>query len=164
MNVLFWGLLSSKLVKQGYLGESLKLSFRKFYSAIWTLPLTNVKWHSYPPPAIVTSIPIIRYTNFMTSIPSMIFAELWVVSMEHLPGVLHTSRERLPFPTPGFVPFWDLLKFQLLRPVFRSCRVFSRRFPLISISTFSTFSQQYGEVSLSQIFWSLTRYIEFKTD
>ena len=37
--------------------------------------------------------------------------------MELLQRVWHTSRERLPFRTPGSVPqFWDLLMLQLLRP------------------------------------------------
>ena len=64
--------LSSRLLKQGYLVERLKSSFRKFYGrygdlilAIWSLPLTNVKWHSGPWPT-VTSQPIRLSTNLMT--------------------------------------------------------------------------------------------------
>ena len=102
--------LSSKLLKQGYLVERLKSSFRKFlwsirwsYWAIWSNPLTNVKWHSDPRPT-VTSLPIRLSTNFMTFIPSLTFTELWVVSMEHLQRVWLASRERLPFRTPGSVP------------------------------------------------------------
>ena len=71
--------------------------------AIWNNPLTNVKWHSDPWPT-VTSPPIRLSTNFMTFIPSLIFTELWVVSMEHLQRVWLASRERLPFRTPGSVP------------------------------------------------------------
>ena len=73
--------LSSKLLKQGYLAECLKSSFRKFYgryggsySAIWNIPLTNVKWHSDPWPT-VTSQPIRLFTNFMTLIPSLTFTD-----------------------------------------------------------------------------------------
>ena len=100
--------LSSKLLKQGYLVERLKSSFRKFWSirgsywAIWSNPLTNVKWHSDPWPT-VTSLLIRLSTNFMTFIPSLTFTELWVVSMEHLQRVWLASRERLPFRTPGSV-------------------------------------------------------------
>ena len=83
--------LSSKLLKQGYLVERLKSSFR------------NVKWHSDPWPT-VTSLPIRLSTNSMTFIPSLTFTELWVVSIEHLQRVWLASRERLPFRTPGSVP------------------------------------------------------------
>ena len=72
--------LSSKLLKQGYLVERLKSSFRKFYGrygsywAIWSNPVTNVKWHSDPWPT-VTSLPIRLPTNCMTFIPSLTFTE-----------------------------------------------------------------------------------------
>ena len=115
--------LSSKLLKQGYLVERLKSSFRKFLWsirgscwAIWSNPLTNVKWHSDPWPT-VTSLPIRLSTNFMTFIPSLTFTELWVVSMEHLQRVWLASRERFTLPDTWFRPqFWDLLMLQLLRP------------------------------------------------
>ena len=45
-------------------------STRRFYSAIWSFPLTNVKWHSDPWPTM-TSKPIRLSTNFMTLIPSL---------------------------------------------------------------------------------------------
>ena len=44
------------------------------------------------------------YTNFMTLLPKLTFAELRVVSMEHLQRVSRAIRERLPFRTPGFAP------------------------------------------------------------
>ena len=88
--------LSSKLLKQGYLAERLKSSFRKFYggygdliqllnfehpsvllfchSTIWSIPLTNVKWQSDPWPT-VTPQPIRLSTNFMTLIPSLTFTD-----------------------------------------------------------------------------------------
>ena len=78
-------------------------SIRGSYWAIWSNPLTNVKWHSDPWPT-VTSLPIGLSTNFMTFIPSLTFTELWVVSMEHLQRVWLASRERLPFRRPGSVP------------------------------------------------------------
>ena len=65
----------------------------------------------------------------MTLIPNLTFTEFWVVSMEHLPRVWHTSRERLPFRTPGSVPLfgtclcsncWDLIP--------QTCLVFTRLF------------------------------------
>ena len=52
------------------------------------------------------SQPIRLSTNFMTLIPSLTFAELRVVSMEHLQRVWHASRERLPLQTPGSVPYF----------------------------------------------------------
>ena len=103
--------LSSELLKQGYLEERLKSSFRKFYGRYGDLiqqyelsfPLTNAKWHSDPWPT-VTSQPIRLSTNFMTLIPTLTFTELWVVFMEHLQRMWHASRERLLFRTPGSAP------------------------------------------------------------
>ena len=80
-------------------------SIRGSYSAIWSNPLTNVKWHSDTCPT-VTSQPIGHSTNFMNLIPSLTFAELWVVSMEHLQRVWLASGEHLPFRTPGSVPLF----------------------------------------------------------
>ena len=81
--------------------------------AIWSNPLTNVKWHSDPWPT-VTSLPIRLSTNFMTFIPSLTFTELWVVSMEHLQRVWLASRERLPLRTPGSVPLFGGLACALI--------------------------------------------------
>ena len=49
-------------------------SIRGSYSAIWSIPLTNVKWHSDPWPT-VTSQPIRLSTNFITFIPSLTFTD-----------------------------------------------------------------------------------------
>ena len=49
-------------------------SIRGSYSAIWSIPLPNVKWHSDPWPT-VTSQPIRLSTNFMTFIPSLNFTD-----------------------------------------------------------------------------------------
>ena len=90
-------------------------SIRGSYSAIWSFPLTIVKWNSDPWPT-VTSQPIRISTNFMTLMPTLTFTELWVVSIEHLQRVWHASRGHLPFRTFGNIPlFWDLLVLQLLR-------------------------------------------------
>ena len=73
--------LFSKLLKQGYLAECLKLSFRKFYGRYedliqqYEVSLSRkVKWHSDPWPT-VTSQPIRLSTNCMTSIPSLTFTD-----------------------------------------------------------------------------------------
>ena len=49
-------------------------SIRGSYSAIWSIPLTNVKWHSDPWPTL-NSQPIGLSTNFMTLIPSLNFTD-----------------------------------------------------------------------------------------
>ena len=99
-------------------------------SAIWSLPLTNVKWHSDHWPT-VTSQPIRLSTNVMTFIPNLTFTELWVVSMDHLQQVWHTSRERLPFWTPDSVPFFGTcLCSNCWDQISRTCHVFTRLFTL----------------------------------
>ena len=117
--------LSNKLLKQGYLAERLKIVIQEVlwsiwgsYSAVWSIPLTNVKWHSDPWPT-VTSQPIRLSTNFMTLIPSLTFTDYEWFSMEHLQRVWHASRERLPLRDTWFrPPFWGGLHvLWLLRPV-----------------------------------------------
>ena len=117
--------LSSKLLKQGYLVERLKSSFREFYGRYGDLiqqyevslsrmlndilTLDKLQWLPYRP----DFLPIFR-----TLIPGLTFTELRMVSVEHFQMVWLASRERLPFQTPGTVPpFGDLLMLQLLRPV-----------------------------------------------
>ena len=131
--------LSSKLLKQGYLVERLKVlwSIRGSCWAIWSNPLTNVKWHSDPWPT-VTSLPIRLSINFMTFIPSLTFTELWVVSMEHMQRVWLASRERLPFRTPGSVPHFGLANAPIvetkLLELAMSLLDFSPRIPLGTFS------------------------------
>ena len=92
----------------------------------------NVKWHS-DPWQTVTSQPIRLSTNFMALIPSLTFAESWIISREHLQRVWHASRERLPFRTPCSVPrFGTCLCSKLLRPD-------SSNFPCL----YSTFHLEY---------------------
>ena len=57
-------------------------------------------------------------SSFMTLIPGLTFTQLRFFSTEYMQRVWITSRERLPFRTPGSVsPFWDLFMLKLLRPV-----------------------------------------------
>ena len=83
-------------------------SMRGSYSAICSLTLKNVKWHSNPGPT-VTSLSIRLSTDFMTLKPILTFTELWVVFMDHLQRVRYAIRERLPFRTPSSSPILDLL-------------------------------------------------------
>ena len=97
----------------------------------WSLPLTNVKWHSEPTPVTVTSQPIRLSTNFKTIIPSLTLTELRVVSMEHLQRMCHASRERFPFQTPGSVTlFGTCLCSNCWDQNFRTCHAFTRLFTL----------------------------------
>ena len=132
--------LSSKLLKQGYLEiviQEVLWSIRGSYWAIWSNPLTNVKWHSDPWPT-VTSLPIRLSTNFMTFIPSLTSTELWVVSMEHLQRVWLASRECLPFRTPGSVPIWGLANAPIVETKFLELVMSLLDFsPRISLGTFS---------------------------
>ena len=112
-------------------------SIWEFFAVMWSLPLTNVKWHADPWPT-VTSQPIRLSINFMTLIPSLTFTELWVVSMEHLQRVLHASRERLPFRTPGSVTlFGTCLYSNCCDQIPQTCHVFTRLFTLNTLCTFS---------------------------
>ena len=101
--------LSSKLLKQGYLVERLKSSFRKFYGRYgdliqqYEVSLSRMlddiltldqQWLPNQSDFTPISWPWYRLT----------FTELRVVSMEHFQRVWHASRERLPFRTPGSVP------------------------------------------------------------
>ena len=135
--------LSSKLLKQGYLVERLKSSFRKFYGRYGDLveqygvTLSRMKWHSDPWPT-VTSLPIRLSTNSMTFIPSLTFTELWVVSMEHLQRVWLASRERLPFRTPGSVPILGLASAPIVETKFLELAMSLLDFsPRIPLGTFS---------------------------
>ena len=62
--------LSSKQLKKEYILERLKSSFRECYGrgsykTIWSLPFSNVNWHSAARPVTVTSQPIRLFANFM---------------------------------------------------------------------------------------------------
>ena len=82
MNVLFWGpcdfpVSYSTGIPRGTL-EIIQEVLRASYSAFWSLPLTNVKWHS-DAWLTVTSQLIRLSTKVVTLIPSLAFAELWVI-------------------------------------------------------------------------------------
>ena len=76
------------------------------YSAIWSIPLTNVKWHSDPWPT-VTSQPIRLSTNFITLIPSLTFTDYewfpWSICNEcGMPaGNAYPSGHLVPSPIVG---------------------------------------------------------------
>ena len=92
-------------------------SIRGSYSAIWSIRLTNVKWHSDPWPT-VTSQPIRLSTNFMTlhrTWPSLIMSGFHGAFAT---GVACPSGHLVPSHHCGtcLCSKWDLLVLQLLRP------------------------------------------------
>ena len=114
--------LSSKLLKQWYLVERVKSSFRFYgrygdlveqYGVTLSRMLNDIltldqQWLPYRSDFPPISWPLYR---------AWTFTELWVVSMEHLQRVWLASRETLTLPDTWFrPPFWDLLMLQLLRP------------------------------------------------
>ena len=142
--ILWTRRLSSKLLKQGYLEERLKSSFGKFswsiwwsYSAIWSIPLTNVKWHSDPWPT-VTSQPIRLSTNFMTLIPSLTFTDYewfpWsICNGSGMPaGNAYPSGHLVPSPIVGLAcaPIVETRFLELAMSLFD----FSPRIPLDTFS------------------------------
>ena len=84
------------------------------YSAIWSLPLTSVNWHSDPWPITVTSQPIRLSNNFMNfAWPSPItngFYEAFATGVACQQGIL-----TLPDPPP---PWGDLHMIQFLETSF----------------------------------------------
>ena len=113
--------LSSKLPKQGYLVERLKSSFRKFgrngdliqqYEVSLSRMLNDILILDQQWLPSQSDFPPISWPSYRAW-PSPIMSG----SMEHLQRVWHTSRDRLPFRTPGSFPsLRDLLVLQLLRP------------------------------------------------
>ena len=79
------------------------------------------------------------FTNFMTSIPNLTFTEMRVVSMEHSQRIWIASRKRLPFRTPGSVPFWDLHMFKLMSCWDQFSQIY-RDFPTYHLEYPSVFS------------------------
>ena len=101
--------LSSKLLKQGYLAERLKSSFRKFYGRYGDF----IQQYEVPLSRMLYDILILdqqwlptnqTFHQFHDLGTELDLHRLWVVSMEHLQRVWYASRERLPFRTPGSVP------------------------------------------------------------
>ena len=128
--------LSSKLLKQGYLMERLKSSFRKFYDRYGDL----IQQYEVSLSRMVNHILTLDQqwlsnrsgsSNFMTLIPRLTFTELWVVFMEHLQRVWHASKERLPFRTPCSIPrFGTCLFSNCWYQIPRTCHVFTRLYTL----------------------------------
>ena len=148
MNVSFWGpddfpVSYATGIPRGTLEIIIQVlwSIRGPYSAIWSLPLTNVKWHSDNWPT-VTFQPIRLSTHFMTLIPNLTFSELWVVSMEHLQRVWHASRERLPFQSPPST-FFGLACAPIVETILLELAIsildFHLEYPLV-LSRFCSFS------------------------
>ena len=104
--------LSSKLLKQGYLVEHLKSSFRKFYGRYGDF----IQQYEVSLSRILNDILTLdqQWLPNQSAFPPMswpwyrawLSPELWVVSMEHLQRAWHASRERLPCRTPGSVPLF----------------------------------------------------------
>ena len=152
MNVLFWEpgdywypISCSNRDTSGMLDiviQEVLWSIRGPYSAICSLPLTNVKWYSDTWSVTVTLLPIKPSINFMILIQSLTFTELRVVSMDHLQRVWHASRERLPFRIPGSAPFWTCSCSNRSDHVSRTIsRVFSGFFALKTSRDFLDFAQ-----------------------
>ena len=134
------------------------MKYQPLYSAIWSLPLTNVKWHCDSWPGTVTSRPIRLSTNFMTLIPSLNFTELRVVSMEHFQRVWHASRERLPLRTPDFVLFECLHMLWLLRQVFPTLHRINVRTE-IDLPDLREVSMEY----LRRVWHAIIQHLSFRT-
>ena len=141
--------LSSKLIKQGYLVESLKLSFNKFYRRYEDfinqseVSLKNVKWHSDSRTLTATSQPIWSWfvINFMTLIMS-VSTKAWphrISFIKHLKWVWYDSKERLPFRTHGFVRLKTRICSSCWDQFFRTCFFFLNISPWISLVTFPHF-------------------------
>ena len=129
--------LSSKLLKQGYLVERLKSSFRKFCGRygdlIWSLPLANVEWHSDPWPT-VTSQPIRLFTNFY----KWPLYQVWPLpNYERFPwsicnGCCMPAGNAYPSGHLVPPPFFTCLCSNCWDQIPRTCHVFTRLFTLIS--------------------------------
>ena len=125
---------SSKLLKQGYLAERLKSSFRKFYGRYGYL----IQQYEVSLSRMLNDILILDqqwlpnqsvFHQFHDLYTKHGLHRLWVVSMEHLRRAWHASRDSLPFRTPGSVPYcgtclcsncWDRIP--------RACHVFTTLF------------------------------------
>ena len=125
MNVLYWGpgdFPVSYSNRTGIPRGTLEIIIQEVlwsiwgsYSAIWSIPLTNVEWHSDPWPT-VTSQPIRLSTSFMTLIPSLTFTDYEWFPWSICNGCGMPAGNAYPSGHLVPSPFWDLLMLQLLRP------------------------------------------------
>ena len=104
--------LSSKLLKQGYLVERLKSSFRKFYGRYGDL----IQQYEVSLSRMLNDILILDQqwlpNNFVTLIPSLTFTDY-----EWFSWSSGCQQGTLTLPDTWFrPPLWDLLVLQLLRP------------------------------------------------
>ena len=130
--IIFEGfILSSKLLKQGYRVERLfkiviqevLLSIRGSYAAIWTLPLTNNKWHSEPWPVTVNSQSIRLSSNFDDFYTGLNLHRITSGFHGAFLTVVASQQRTLTLPDTCFLPpFGDLLMLQLLKPVVPNLR------------------------------------------
>ena len=121
--------LSTILLKQEFPMERLNHHLESFMGILFgnmKSPSQEYYMTFWPSTSYSDSIPIRLFTNSMTLIPRLTFTELQVVSMEHLQRVWHASRGRLPFRTPGSVPFVTCL-----------CSNVETRFPELALLDFS---------------------------
>ena len=115
-------------------------SIRGSYSAIWSLFLTNVKWHSDPWPVTVISQPIRLSTKFMNLISSLIFTEIRVVSMGHLQRCSMPAGNACPSGHLVPSPFLGLTYASVVETSFLELAVLFHDFsPWIPLGTVSIF-------------------------
>ena len=109
------------------------MSITGSYWAIWALPIVNVILNSETDHSYLHRLP-----NRLDCSPSSSSAKLWVVFIEHLQRIRHTSRQNLPFQTPGVVPVWDKCVFLMFKPLFSYLSAFFNDFcSWISLNTSS---------------------------
>ena len=126
--------LSSKLLKQGYLAERLKSSFRKFYGRYGDL----IQQYEVSLSRMLNDILILdqQWLPNQSDFPPISWP--WYRAgpspiMSGFHGAFATGvacqQGTLTLPDTWFrPPFWDLLMLQLLRPIPRTCHVFTRLF------------------------------------
>ena len=122
--------LSSKLLKQGYLVERLKSSFRKFYGRYGDL----IQQYEVTLSRMLNDILTLdqQWLLNRSDFPPISWPlyRAWP-SMEHLQRVWLASRERLPFRTPGSAPlFGTCLWGNCWDQILRTCHVSTRLFAL----------------------------------
>ena len=126
------------------------------YSAIWSIPLTNVKWHSDPWPT-VTSQPIRLSTNFMTLIPSLTLIDYEWFPWSICNGCGMPAGNAYPSGHLVQSPLWDLLMRQLLRPNSSNLpclfSTFHLEYPLV-LSRFC-FKSIYSKMNLILVNWKV---------
>ena len=150
--------LSSKLLKQGCLAERLKSSFRKFYGRYGDL----TQQYEVSLSRMLNDILILdqQWLPNQSDFPpiSWPWYRAWPSPiMSGLHGAFATGvacqQGTLTLPDTWFrPPFWDLLMLQLLRPILRTCHVFTRLFTSNTLLVLSRFCSLYRNSCVKQIF------------